>query len=434
MSELRAQVLEGLLQVTLQGRSAQDVLPGFTLLPDADRRLAFELFYGSLHHYFELQARVKNRLNRPLKKSDADLAILMILGMYQIAYTRIPEHAALNETVDLCHFLDKPWATKLVNAVLRRFQRDHEAGKDEQLTTGDKVNLPNWLFKTIAEDWPEQADAIYLASHERAPTTLRINTRQISIADYHQALTDADVDGAQHPYHKQAINFARVGDITKLPGYEQGWFSIQDGAAQFAAGFLDVAPGERVLDACAAPGGKTSHILELADDSVTVVALDNVAARLDRVRENLQRLQLNADIRQGDALYPEQWQDDEPQLFDKILLDAPCSATGIIRRHPDIALHRRPKDIRVLTQLQWRLLKTLWGQLKAGGVLLYSTCSIVKAENAGLINDFLKQNPDAQLLPFTTPQGSTDTPGMWQILPGEAQMDGFFYARLQKQA
>lgn len=431
-SSVRTEVLKGLIDVSIHGRSAQDILPGFLSLPDADRRLAFELFYGCLHHYFELQASVKNRLQKPLKPNDADLRILLILGMYQLAYTRIAEHAALNETVELCHYLQKPWATKLVNAVLRRYQRDKAQNKPEKLSPADKANLPNWLFQQLADDW-QDADAIYKASHTRAPLTIRINRKTTTITDYLQALSSHDIDFTQHPLHDQAVSFKRVGDVTRLPGYAEGWFSVQDAAAQFAANILDAKAGDRVLDACAAPGGKTSHILELADDSVKVVALDNIESRLGRLQENIERLSLKADVRLGDALKPDEWLEADEPLFDKILLDAPCSATGIIRRHPDIALHRKPKDIRVLTQLQWRMIKTMWSLLKPGGILLYSTCSILKAENENMVADFLKQNSDAALAPFKVGKTDESKPGIWQILPGENQMDGFFYAKIAKQ-
>ena len=433
ITSVRAQVLDGLQQVTINGRSAQDILPGFLALSDNDRRLAFELFYGCLHHYYELQAILKNRLQKPLKKGDADLGVLLILGLYQLTYTRIAEHAALNETVELCHHLKKTWATKLVNAILRRYQRDRKAQVQEQMSAADKVNLPNWLHAYIAEDWPEQAVSIYKASHERAPTTIRINQQQVSIEDYLEALKNHGIEFSLQAHHPQAISFDRVGDITQLPGYKEGWFSVQDGAAQFAALLIDAQPGDVVLDACAAPGGKASHIIEVADSSVTVVALDNIESRLLRLKENLTRLKLNADIRLGDALDTAQWYTDSDSGFDKILLDAPCSATGIIRRHPDIAMHRQPKDIRVLRQLQWRLLKTMWQLLKPGGTLIYSTCSILKTENEHLINDFLKQNEAAKLMPFSVGNSDRTKPGIWQILPGQDNMDGFFYAKLQKQ-
>ena len=248
-SSVRTRVLDGLLEVCQQGRSAQEVLPGFLDLPEADRRLAFELFYGSLHHYFELQAAVKNRLQRPLKRNDSDLRILMILGMYQLSYTRIAEHAALNETVELCRHLQKPWATKLVNAILRRYQRDKQNEKTDKLSPADKANFPNWLHAQLSEDWAAEAAEIFTESHTRAPLTIRINRRKTTPEQYKQALIEQDITFIEHPQHSHALSLERVGDITRLPGYAEGWFSVQDGAAQFAAAIIDPQTDEKILDA-----------------------------------------------------------------------------------------------------------------------------------------------------------------------------------------
>ncbi len=425
----RQAALEGLKSVVIDGRSLSTVTPFFSDLQAKDRALANELVYGTLHHYFELQAIAKGLLKRPLKRDDQDVMLCLMLGMYQLNYTRIPDHAAIHETVDLCDTLSKPWAKSILNAVLRRIQRAPEIIAQFNLTSPSKVNLPNWLYDQLSNDWPQFTN--WAADiHRRAPLILRPNRIKVSPADYLKQLSDAGIAASLVETSTQAIRLQDTQDVTQLPGYKEGLFSVQDTAAQWAGTILDPQPGERILDACAAPGGKSAHILELTNNQCHLVALDNVSERLVRLEENLSRLSLKADVRCGDAMQPDTWLANEQEQFDRILCDAPCSATGIIRRHPDIIIHRTAKDIKRLNQSQWRILKSLWPLLKAGGTFVYSTCSILKSENEDIIRDFLNQNPDAERIPFTI-NGETKQ-GAWQIYPGEDDMDGFFYAKLRK--
>lgn len=422
----RALVLNGLINVVIKGRSSSEVIPSFHNLTANDRALASELFLGTLHHYFELAVITKRQLKRPLKQQDQDILLCLVLGLYQLIYTRIPDHAAIHETVNLCHELKKPWAAGILNAIFRKIQRKPALATEIQLADYDKFNLPKWLFLQIQEDWGQAAGEWLDNNHIKAPLTLRINSMKSSRDEYLKLLSAEAIEAEAITELPHAIRLAKSCDITTLPGYEEGLFSVQDSAAQWAATLLAPKPGDKILDACAAPGGKTTHILELVNNECDLVALDNVPDRLDRMSENLHRLDLSADLRCGDAIKTEDWLQDG-ETFDRILCDAPCSATGIIRRHPDIGIHRTAKDVKQLNQTQWRIMKSLWQCLKPGGILLYSTCSVLKSENENLITDFLNQNPDAKLVPI-----ENIAQGFWQIFPGQDGMDGFFYARLTK--
>lgn len=428
----RQVALNGLLKVS-QGRSLSDVTPTFKSLEPNDRGLVTELVFGTLHHYFELQAIAKGLLSRPLKSNDKDVMLCLMLGIYQLHYTRIPDHAAIHETVALCDALNKGWGKSILNAILRRIQRSPDIIETFDMTKPSRYNLPNWLYDQLIKDWGADAHDWLSNMHTKAPITLRVNRMKTSRDDYLMKLKGADISASALAHTSEGIHLATATDVTSLPGYEEGLFSVQDGAAQNAGTILDPQLGEHILDACAAPGGKSAHILELTDNKSTLVALDNIDERLDRLRENLTRLALTADIRCGDAMTPNDWME-EGEQFDRILCDSPCSATGIIRRHPDICQHRTVKDVKRLNQIQWRILKSLWSCLKPGGTMVYSTCSVLHSENGGIIADFLRQNADAELVPFTNPVTGENTDGTWQIFPGTEQMDGFFYAKLYKSA
>ena len=427
----RLLALQGLISVAVDGRSLSVVSPTLNSLPANDRGLASELLMGTLHHYFELKAIAKGLLTRQLKQQDQDVLLCLLLGLYQLHYTRIPDHAAIHETVSLCDELDKPWGKSILNAILRRVQRTPDMIKEFNLTPPSRHNLPNWLFDQLSSDWPDSEQWL-VNLHTRAPLTLRINRNQTSAEEYLQLLSEADIGALMLDHTKDAISLNEATDVSQLPHYEDGYFSVQDAAAQWAGHILNPQAGERILDACAAPGGKSAHILELTNNKCHLVALDSVAERLDRLRDNLKRLSLTADVRCGDAMVPGDWLSDNEEMFDRILCDAPCSATGIIRRHADITIHRTAKDIKRLNQTQWRILKSLWSRLKPGGTFVYSTCSILKSENEQLIADFLRQNEDASLVPFNTARPVRECGGTWQIFPGENGMDGFFYAKLVK--
>ncbi|HFE32048.1 MAG TPA: 16S rRNA (cytosine(967)-C(5))-methyltransferase RsmB, partial [Gammaproteobacteria bacterium] len=320
----------------------------------------------------------------------------------------------------------------LVNAVLRNFQRQAE----ELLAAADASEPgrwahPQWLIDSVRTAWPDDWQRILTANNERAPMTLRVNVRQQSRDDYLQRLEQAGIDAEATTHSDGGIRLRSPCDVTQLPGFSEGAVSVQDEAAQLAAQLLDVRPGQRVLDVCAAPGGKTAHILERSDD-IALLAVDIEARRLQRVTDNLQRLGLQAEVREGDARRPDDWWDGRP--FERILLDAPCSASGVIRRHPDIKLLRRPGDIETLLELQGEILRAIWPLLAPGGMLLYATCSVLPQENQQRVAAFLAEQPDAEGRPLEADWGRASGIGR-QILPGGvAQMDGFYYACLHKRA
>jgi len=339
-----------------------------------------------------------------------------------------PEYAVVASAVDAVRELGHPRHGGLVNAVLRRFARERttiEATLDRDAVT--RTAHPRWLIDAIGRDWPADVDAILDANNREASLTLRVNrrrtTRDALLAKLHEADVAAEADAALD----DAIVLERSTDVTQLPGYADGLFSVQDGAAQRVADLLDLADGQRVLDACAAPGGKSAHVLERAD--VSLVAVDRDAARLPRIVENLARLGLAADVRAGDATDPKTWWDGKP--FDRILVDAPCSSTGIIRRQPDVRLHRRAADIAPLAATQERILRALWPLLAPGGRLVYATCSVFNAENEAVIAAFRAQETEARVVPVPETYGRAAGDGR-QNLPGSGGMDGFFYAVLEK--
>jgi 16S rRNA (cytosine967-C5)-methyltransferase len=386
---------------------------------------------GTLRWQVRLEAISQQLLKKPLKAKDSDIAVLIQLGLYQILYMNVPEHAAVGETVALTARLKKPWAKGLVNGVLRNFLRQQdEICAEVDLKPAYRFSHPQWLTKALRKAYPQQWENILNANNAEAPLFLRINPMMQTRDEFIAKCKEKGIEVETHPYAPQAVKLLSGGDITQLPSYDGGGFSVQDVAAQQAAHLLNPQPGERILDACAAPGGKTTHLQELAQNQVQLTALEKAPERLERLSENLHRLQLDADVLCGDASQPGDWWDGE--LFDKILLDAPCSATGIIRRHPDIKIHRTAEDIEALTPLQSAILDTQWQLLKPGGILLYATCSTLPAENSQQIEAFLDRTPDAKVLPIEAPWGSGNASVGKQILPGEAQMDGFYYCLLQK--
>lgn len=421
-----------LQRVIYQGNSLTEVLqsPVVKGIPVAEQPLLRDLCFGSLRWHERLHAVLKQLVAKPLKAADKDVECLLQVGLYQVIYQRIPDHAAVNETVKAVKKLGKGWAEKLVNGVLRRFLREREAllnAVDQQETA--LYALPAWLLARIQRAWPADWQNIAQASHTQAVMTLRVNERRYTATAYQALLTAQGITAATLECVPSALNLHKAMNVASLPEFAQGAVSVQDAAAQLAALLLDCQPGMRVLDACAAPGGKTGHLLEHTAE-LQLTALDSSATRLLRVTENLQRLQLNAHTLVADAGDIASWWDG--QAFERILLDAPCSATGVIRRHPDIKVLRRDSDIRALQQEQARLLRALWQTLKPGGHLLYATCSILPEENSQQIVAFVAEHPDAQVLPLDAPWGRAMTIGR-QILPGEQGMDGFYYALLRKQ-
>lgn len=399
---------------------------------DRDKGLVQELAFGTARWQPRLSALALALLSKPFRKADQDVEALLLVGLYQLLYTRIPAHAAIAETVGCATALKKPWAKGLLNAVLRRAQREAETllptlEKDPVVLTVH----PRWLQKSLKAFWPDDWLAICEANNSHPPFTLRVNQRVTSRDAYLAELLDCGIAGQATPFSKDGITLATACDVTALPGFADGAVSVQDEAAQLAADLLMLEPEQRVLDACCAPGGKTCHILESQAQLREVVAIDLEPQRLDRVKANLERLKLKASIVAGDARAVDQWWDG--QVFQRILLDAPCSATGVIRRHPDIKLTRQTDDIAALAQLQGELLDALWPTLAENGILLYATCSTLPTENTEVIAAFLQRTSDAQELPFQAAFGKAQPHGQ-QLLAQVGGHDGFYYARLIKQA
>ena len=397
---------------------------------DRDRGFTQDLAFGTARWQPRLSALAAKLLQKPFKAADADVEALLLVGLYQLLYTRVPAHAAIGETVGCADKLKKPWAKALLNAVLRRAQRESEALLAElEHDPVVRTAHPRWLQKSLKAFWPEQWEAICAANNAHPPMILRVNRRHHTRDAYLDLLSEAGIAARACVYSRDGIILDAATDVRSLPGFAEGWISVQDEAAQLAADLLDLAPGQRVLDACCAPGGKTCHILEAEPALAGVVAVDLEAKRLVRVRENLERLGLSAELIAADGRDTATWWDGKP--FQRILLDAPCSATGVIRRHPDIKLTRQPDDIAALALLQGELLDALWKTLEVGGILLYATCSTLPTENTEVIEAFLARTPGARELDLATAAGIKQPHGR-QLLAQEGGHDGFYYAKLIK--
>jgi len=393
-----------------------------------DRAFIQALCYGVCRQYHRLDYILSLLLDKPLK--DAEIKMLALVGLYQLKYMRVKPHAAVSETVLAAR--KKPWAKSLINAVLRTYLREqeeleHKADKFQPAA----LSHPEWLIKQIEQDWPEQDLNIFLENNLQPPMVLRVNFAKVSREQYLQLLIEQGIEAETVSFCPSALRLNKPAPVDLLPGFADGLVSVQDTAAQLAAGLLDAQPGHRVLDVCAAPGGKAAHILENQPQLKELVAVDIDESRMQRVSENCRRLKLQATLVVGDAANPSGWWDGKP--FDRILLDAPCSALGVIRRHPDIKLLRRAEDIGQLQALQKNILQAVWPLLAPGGLLLYATCSILRQENEQQVQAFLaEQADDAVELPIDADWGIVRTCGR-QILTGDSTMDGFYYARIRKQ-
>jgi 16S rRNA (cytosine967-C5)-methyltransferase len=414
------------LDAVLQGRSLKAelaaALPG--IADPRDRALVEAICFAALRNRPRYEAALAAWMPRPLGRRDAPLRAMLYVGLAQLDPLRLPAHAALAATVDAVRETGRAHQAGLANALLRRAQREGLPA------AAPDAAWPAWLRGRVRADWPGQAEAIFEASAVPGPTWLRVNRLHGSREHYAARLDEAGIAHAQADDLPDALRIDAPVSPTALPGFAQGDVSVQDAAAQRVADALAPAAGARVLDACAAPGGKSAHLLE-RDPGLRLTALDVDARRLARVRETLARLGLleRATLLAADAARPDAWWDG--QAFDAILLDAPCSGTGIVRRQPDVLLHRREADLAALTALQARLLDALWPLLAPGGRLLYATCSILQAENAGQVGAFLSRTADARVEPLDDSYGHAAGAGR-QRLPGEHGMDGFFYARLRK--
>lgn len=411
----------------LAGRSLDDVLPQHdATLPPGDRSLLRALAYGVLREHGFLAAIVGKMLKNPLTDEPL-IAALVEVGLYQLRSMRVSPHAAVSETVDACEVLGSPGRRALVNALLRRFQRERRAL--ELAAANDAARRwshPTWMIDSLRCDWPDNWERVLNGGNEQGPLTLRVNRRRISRADYAAKLRTAGLSYREVEHAPDALVLDSAVQVERLPAFADGEASVQDASAQLAADLLQLADGQRVLDACCAPGGKTAHALERAD--VHMLALDRDAERLARVQENLKRLQLSAELLAWDAgLLRDRW---NGALFDRILLDAPCSGTGVIRRHPDIKWLRRHDDIPRMAAEQLRLLNGLWPLLAPGGRLVYATCSILAAEGEDVVRRFFTQQADAKHEPIEASWGEARKFGR-RIAPG-GDFDGFYYACLRK--
>jgi len=397
---------------------------------DSSFPLLQEIVFGTCRWYFQLDAILVQLLSKPLKTKDNDVRCLLLIGLYQLHHLRVPDYAVVNETVAATKALKKDWAKGLVNAILRGFLRDREALVSKSLSSPQgEFAHPSWLIKRLRSAWPAHWSQILQDNNIRPPMTLRVNTQRITREDLLADLQQAGIEAVPGTLATTSVYLTSPCPVENIPGFEQGLCSVQDEASQLIPGLLDLQDGLRILDACAAPGGKTCHILECGFEFQALVALDNDSRRLERLQQNLERLQLSATVSVGDAGDTQQWWDGK--AFDRILLDAPCSATGIIRRHPDIKLLRRASDIPKLCQLQAQLVESLWACLKPGGLLLYSTCSVLPEENSAILAQFLATQADAKLETIDAQWGVECSIGK-QLLPGAGGNDGFYFARLRK--
>lgn len=421
----------GALSEVLDGHSNLVDSASLSGLRDSrDGALARNLAYGVLRWLSALEWLAGELLSKPLKKREVEVQRLLLLGLQQLWHDQTASHAAVNETAECARLLGKPWAVGLINAVLRRFQREREFFLNKLQEVPHQFAHPSWLLQAIQADWPGQWREIVKANNQKAPLWLRINRQKADESKLRSELKSIGFEVEDHVFAADAICISPAAPVSEIPGFEKGWLSVQDPAAQLARDLLKPCAGDRILDACAAPGGKTAHLLESCQD-LDLTVLDKHPRRIAQVKENLERLGLQAKIQVADATDTETWYDG--QRFNKILLDAPCSATGVIRRHPEIKWLRSSRQVDSAVQLQAALLTALWPLLEPGGLLVYATCSILERENGRQIRQFLSEHPGAELEEPDVEWG-TASPFGRQILPGEARMDGFFYAVLRKSA
>lgn len=430
VSDTSRSVALKILHKVFQGRSLASVKTEVNVLEKRQRALAMELVQGVLRWRWKLEYLLAQLMKKPLRAKEQELQLVLLLALYELMELSTPDYAVVNETVQLSRSLGKSWASGLVNGVLRSFIRDQS--KYLSSTESDdvaKYSHPDWLIKRVRKDWPEHWQQILQANNQRPPLWLRVNRLQHETQQYKRLLDEQGVESTLHPAAPQAIMLERGIDVLSLPGFDQGAVSVQDVGAQLAAGLLDTRAGQNVLDLCAAPGGKTCHILELEPEIKKLVAVELEEQRMQRVKENLDRLKLDAELRVADATDSSSWWDGE--FFDRILVDAPCSASGVIRRHPDIKSLRREDDLASLAHTQQKILQQAWKMLSPGGVLLYVTCSVLRQENEAQITMLLSENNDADELIIDASWGMKCDHGR-QLLPGDYDSDGFYFACLSK--
>lgn len=419
-------------------RAVAEVLDNGTSLSDTrslsqfggnrDAALARHLAYEVLRWLTALQWLAGELLVKPLKKRDRDIGYLLLVGLQQLWHDRTASHAAVNETAECARLLGKSWAVPLLNAVLRRFQREETVLLERLQHEEARFAHPRWLLQELREDWPRQWQDIVSANNRQAPLWLRVNRGRTDREAFAAALGEAGFQVAFHAFAADAVSITPAVAVEKIPGFSRGWFAVQDPAAQLARDIVNPQPDEKILDACAAPGGKAAHLLESCP-RIELTVLDKQPQRLQQVHQNMERLGIEARTVVADAADPDTWWDG--RKFDKILLDAPCSASGVIRRHPEIKWLRTPGQVDAVTQLQAKLLSALWPLLRTNGVLVYATCSILKRENCTQIRHFCEAHTDAGPGAIEAAWGQPLPVGR-QIMPDEARMDGFYYAVLRK--
>ncbi len=425
VQDARQQALDCLIQIYVKGRSLAELHTQFNTCQQA--AIIREMVFGVCRWFYYFEGIVREQLKKPLRKKDHDIALIIYLGLYQLQFMHTRDHAAVHETVNLVFKRRKKWAKGLVNALLRAYAKKTRSTEN----IAHKLSYPLWMAEKISIDWPQEASDVYFYGNQKAAITLRINSKKTTLKDYLVRLSEHNIAFEQV---KELPHYVRLQDafnVMQLPDFAAGFVYVQDGSAQMAAQLLNVHDTMRVLDACAAPGGKSTHIAELAN-ALTIVALEKEAKRVVRLAENIQRLGHDIRVVCGDAAKPEDWFDGH--LFDRILVDAPCSASGIIRRHPDIKLLRRAGDVDSLARLQASILAALWPLLKQGGELLYCTCSIFKQENEQQIASFIQQHGDCREIKLRPFEWAIQRPHGLQVLPSAAGHDGFYYARLKKVA
>ena len=393
-----------------------------------DRGFIQSLSFGVTRWYWQLSDQLKPLLKKPLKSKERQVKLILLVGIFQIQHLQTPSHAAVSDTVKCCQQLNKLWAKNLINACLRNYIRKQETTVKQQLPP-THYSHPQWMIERIEQAWPDQKKFIFAANNLAAPLCLRVNSKYCSQENYLSLLTENSIEASKDPYSEIGIRIKSSIPVQNLPKFSDGWVSVQDTASQLIHQFLQTTNVDRVLDACAAPGGKTSLLLEHANDNIVMHAVDIKGNRNNKLMQTLERLNLTAKIFTGDASKPMEWWDGKP--YQRILVDAPCSGLGVIRRHPDIKHLRQVEDIEQLKQAQSAILESCWTLLEDNGQLLYTTCSILPEENEQQIEAFLQKHSEATPIIIDHPTAIKLEHGR-QTLPGISDMDGFYYCLLHK--
>ena len=430
MKNVRAVAAQIITNLTRQRGSLSTQLTDFSNHPEIS--LLQEICFGTCRWYLALEFLLHKLVAKPIKEKDQDVKSLILVGLYQLKELNIADHAVVNETVAASTALNKPWAKPLINAVLRKYQRNQRKLTEEleQSTPDIRYSCPSWLLNEVNVAWKSKSQSILKGNNQRPPLTLRVNISKKSPEEIISLLSEHRIEADRGKLAKTAIYLEKPLPVEKIPGFYDGWVSIQDESSQLVPELLNLKPKVRVLDACSAPGGKTCAIIESERLLTEVVALDESEPRLQKTRENLRRSGLMASLIRGDATKPSKWWDG--RLFDRILLDAPCSGSGVIRRHPDIKILRREEDIHALTKIQAMMLDSLWQCLRPDGLLLYTTCSILPRENDSQIKNFLKRTDNAKYEGITADWGVECDYGRQLLVGDKEDHDGFFYSLLSK--